>query len=390
MNAMSNDATPTSERPRLRNAGIIIGTFPPGVHNAITDVSGVMVGHATLTHGDGDLIPGKGPVRTGVTVILPHGGNLFQNRVPAAYYQFNGFGKCVGIEQIDELGVLETPIALTSTLSIGRVADALISQAIAANPLIGISMPTVNPFVGECNDAFLNDTQGRHVGHAEVEAALATAVSGPIVEGSVGAGTGMSMFGFKGGIGTSSRCLPEALGGWTVGALVLANFGQAQSLVIDGVPVGQLLHESEEHESEKGSIVIVIASDAPMLDRQLKRLARRAVLGLARTGSMGGNGSGDVVLAFSTAESVRSPLSPKGWVTPLEQIAESGPAGSSEAIDALFQATVEATEEAILNALFRATTVVGRDGNRREALPLERVLPILESHQRIRATKSAI
>ncbi len=389
MNAMSNDATPTSERPRLRDAGVIIGTFPPGVHNAITDVSGVMVGHATLTHGDGDLIPGKGPVRTGVTVILPYGGNLFQNRVPAAYFQFNGFGKCVGIEQIDELGVLETPIALTSTLSIGRVADALISQAIAANPLIGISMPTVNPFVGECNDAFLNDTQGRHVGHAEVEAALATAATGPVAEGSVGAGTGMSMFGFKGGIGTSSRYLPEALGGWAVGALVLANFGQPQSLVIDGVPVGQLLHESEEHESEKGSIVIVLATDAPMLDRQLRRLARRAVLGLARTGSMGGNGSGDVVLAFSTAESVRSPLSPKGWVTPLEQIAESGPAGSTGAIDALFQATVEATEEAILNALFRATTVVGRDGNRREALPLERVLPILESHRRIRSTKRA-
>ena len=386
---MSVESTRSSERPRLRDAGIVIGSIPAGAHNAITDVSGVFVGHATLTLGHGTLTPGEGPVRTGVTVILPHDGNLFQNRVPAAYYQFNGYGKCVGIEQIDELGLLETPIALTSTLSIGRVTDALISHAIATNPLIGITMSTVNPFVGECNDGFLNDIQGRHVGHAEVEFALKSARAGPVAEGSVGAGTGMSLFGFKGGIGTSSRWLPESVGGWTIGVLVLANFGRPQSLIIDGVPVGRLLHEGESHEAEKGSIVIVLATDAPMLDRQLRRLARRAVLGLARTGSMGGNGSGDVVLAFSTAESVRSPLSTDGWVTPLQQIAESGPGGSSDAIDALFQAAVEATEEAILNALFRATTVVGRDGNRREALPLERVLPILELHHRIRRSKRA-
>jgi D-aminopeptidase len=202
-------------------------------------------------------------------------------------------------------------------------------------------------------------------------------------EGSVGAGTGMSLFGFKGGIGTASRTIPDRIGGWTVGALVLANFGQSQSLVVDGVPVGRLLRPSEEEVSDKGSIVIVIATDAPLLDRTLKRLARRAVLGLARTGSMGGNDSGDVVLAFSTALSVRSLLTPVGWVNPMEVVAESGPGGSSDAIDALFQATVEATEEAILNALFRATPVVGRDGNRREALPLDRVLPLLEAYRRL-------
>jgi D-aminopeptidase len=370
-------------RPRAREAGVAIGRLPPGPLNAITDVRGVLVGQTTVWHGEGPLEPGVGPARTGVTVILPHSGNLFLERVPAAYYQFNGFGKCIGIEQVEELGVLETPVALTSTLAVGRVADALISHAIRTNPQIGISMATVNPFVGECNDGLLNDIQGRHVGQAEVDAAIEEASSGPVDEGSVGAGTGMSLFGFKGGIGTASRTIPDRIGGWTVGALVLANFGQSQSLVVDGVPVGRLLRPSEEEVSDKGSIVIVIATDAPLLDRTLKRLARRAVLGLARTGSMGGNGSGDVVLAFSTALSVRSLLSPDGWVTPMEVVAESGPGGSSDAIDALFQATVEATEEAILNALFRATPVVGRDGNRREALPLDRVLPLLEACRRL-------
>ncbi len=369
-------------RPRVRDVGISIGSLSPGTLNSITDVRGVLVGHTTVSFGDGALVAGQGPARTGVTVIRPHDGNLFEERVPAAFYQFNGFGKCIGIEQIEELGVLETPIALTSTLSVGRVADALISHAISGNPEIGISMSTVNPFVGECNDGFLNDIQGRHVGPAEVDAAISSASGGPVGEGSVGAGTGMSLFGFKGGIGTSSRRIPDLLGGWTVGALVLANFGQRRALMIDGVPIGRLL-ESEDSDPEKGSIVMVLATDAPMLDRQLKRLARRAVLGLARTGSLGGNGSGDVVLAFSTAESVRSHRSSSGWVTPVTIVAESGPDGASDAIDALFQAAVEATEEAILNALFRATTVVGRDGNRREALPLDRVLPMLRTYHRV-------
>ncbi|MEZ4532375.1 MAG: P1 family peptidase [Thermomicrobiales bacterium] len=372
-----------NERPRARDIGLRIGTLPTGTHNAITDVPGVTVGQVTVSFGDGQLRPGFGPARTGVTVVLPHPGNLFLDRVPAAFYQFNGFGKCVGIEQIEELGVLETPIALTSTLAVGRVADALISHAISENPEIGVSMSTVNPFVGECNDGFLNDIQGRHVRAEDVAAAIATASGGPVAEGAIGAGTGMSLFGYKGGIGTSSRVVPIDVGGWTVGVLVLANFGRKDALVIDGVPVGRLLNEETGPQVDKGSIVMVVATNAPLLDRQLRRLAKRAVLGMARTGSLGGNGSGDVVLAFSTAESVRSPYSGTGWTAPIELLAESGPEGSSAAIDALFQSVVEATEEAILNALFRAETTVGRDGHVRTALPLERVTAILSAHGRL-------
>jgi len=374
-----------SNRPRARDIGLTIGALPIGHWNAITDVPGVRVGQVTVSHGSGPLRPGLGPARTGVTVILPHDGNLFLDRVPAAYYQFNGFGKCVGIEQVDELGVLETPIALTSTLSIGRVADGLISHAISRNPEIGVSLPTVNPFVGECNDGWLNDGQGRHVRESDVLTAIESANGGPVDEGSVGAGTGMSCFGFKGGIGTASRVIPSSLGGWTVGALVLANFGRPGALVIDGVPIGQLLQDGETV-LEKGSIVMVLATDAPMIDRQLRRLARRAVLGMARTGSTGGHGSGDVVVAFSTADTVRRPFEPEARVIPSAFVAEDGPGGTSELIDTLFQAAVEATEEAILNALFRATTVVGRDDHRRDVLPLDRVIPILRVHGRIPAS----
>lgn len=371
-------------RPRARDIGLTIGILPAGRWNAITDVPGVRVGQVTVSHGSGSLRPGVGPARTGVTVILPHSDNLFLDRVPAAYYQFNGFGKCVGIEQLDELGVLETPIALTSTLSIGRVADGLISHTISRNPEIGISLPTVNPFVGECNDGWLNDGQGRHVGERDVLTAIESASDGPVDEGSVGAGTGMSCFGFKGGIGTASRIASPSLGGWTVGALVLANFGRPGALVIDGVPVGQLLSDAETT-PEKGSLVMVLATDAPMIDRQLRRMAKRAVLGMARTGTTGGHGSGDVVVAFSTAESVRRPFEPEAQVIPAAFVAEDGPGGTSELIDTLFQAAVEATEEAILNALFRATTVIGRDDHRRDALPLDHVIPILRAHGRIPA-----
>lgn len=374
--------TETPARPRIRDLGLEIGVLPVGCCNAITDVSGVLVGHETVWHGNGVLRCGEGPARTGITVVRPHPGNLFLDRVPAAYYQFNGFGKCLGIEQVDELGVLETPIALTSTLSVGRVADGLISAVIDQNPEIGISMATVNPFVAECNDGWLNDIQGRHVGTTEVLAALAAASAGKIAEGSVGAGTGMSCMGYKGGIGTSSRMIPESFGGWTVGVLVLANFGRPGDLIIDGVPVGRLL-QAGASQQERGSIVMVVATDAPMIDRQLRRLAKRAILGLARTGSLGGHGSGDMVIAFSTAQSVRRPLFPEGWTIPARIVAEDGPNGSSAAIDSLFQAAVESTEEAIINALFQATTVIGRDDHMREALPLDRVVPILREYGRI-------
>ncbi len=370
------------ERPRTRDLGITIGELPTGPFNSITDVGGVLVGQVTVWLGNGELRPGSGPARTGVTVILPHRGNLFLDRVPAAFFQFNGFGKCIGIEQIEELGVLETPIALTSTLSVGRVADALISHAIRATPEIGISMSSVNPFVGECNDGWLNDIQGRHISEQDVFRAIELATPGPVAEGTVGAGTGMSAFGFKGGIGTSSRAIPAEFGGWTAGVLVLANFGAKRSLIVDGVAVGRFLDEDDSM-VDRGSIMMIVATDAPMIDRQLGRLARRAVLGLARTGSAGGHGSGDVVLAFSTAASVRRPYDSNGWTLPIEILAEDGPGGSSAAMDALFQATAEATEEAILNALFRATTVLGRDGHRREAIPIERVLQIMRAHGKL-------
>jgi D-aminopeptidase len=374
---MTAPVADTSPRPRAREFGLTIGVLPPGPLNAITDVAGVRVGQTTVSWGDGPLRPGHGPARTGVTVVLPHGGNLFQEKVPGAIHVINGFGKCMGIEQVDELGTIESPIALTSTLCVGRVADALVSHGIRENPEIGITTSTVNPVVGECSDAMLNDIQGRHVTSDHVLAAIEGASDGPVAEGSVGAGTGMTAFGFKGGIGTASRVVPSRLGGWTVGVLVLANYGRRSHLVIDAVPVGRLLGDASSQPPERGSIMIVVATDAPLLDRGLRRLARRAGLGLARTGSMGGHGSGDIVIAFSAAPSVRIPHLAARLTLPVEIVVEGGTTGGGNPIDALFAATVEATEEAILNALFRATTVVGRDGNVSEALPLEMVRPLL-------------
>ena len=368
-------------RPRARTHGIVIGELPCGPHNAITDVAGVRVGQTTLISGDGPLVPGVGPVRTGVTVILPHGGNLFREKVPAATHIINGFGKCIGQEQIDELGVIEGPIALTGTLNVGLVADALVEYSIRENPDIGITTSTFNPVVGECADLDLNDMQGRHVRHEHVLAAIGAASGGAVDEGGVGAGTGMIAFGYKGGIGTASRRTPESLGGFTVGVLVLANFGRREQLVIDGVPVGRLIDEgqtSSENESERGSIIIVVATDAPLLDRGLRRLARRAGIGLARTGSLAGHGSGDYVLAFSNALSTRALHDNGGLTQQIDLLLDRG-----ASIDALFQATVEATEEAIVNAICCAERMVGRDGFVAEALPIERVLPIMRAMGRL-------
>lgn len=380
------------ERPRARQFGIRIGTLPTGPENAITDVGDVRVGQVTLIEGDGPLVPGKGPVRTGVTVVLPHGGNLFREKVPCAIHVINGFGKCMGQEQVDELGNLEGPIALTGTMNVGLVTDAIIAYGVRENPDIGISTSTINPVVGECSDMYLNDMQGRHVREEHVLAAIDAATGGAVEEGSVGAGTGMSVFGYKGGIGTASRVTPNDLGGWTVGVLVLANFGRRDQLRIDGVPVGEALsgrgtwdagRESSgsprpDENTERGSIMMIVATDAPLLDRGLRRLARRAGIGLARTGSIAGHGSGDYVIAFSSSEKVRVPHEPAGLTRSVEVVVEDGPA-----IDALFQATVEATEEAVLNALFKATTVTGRDGNTLEALPLEPVREIMRTHGRL-------
>lgn len=380
---MCTDHTEASRRPRARDLGLITGSLPPGELNAITDVPGVQVGHETLIFGDGPLRPGEGPARTGVTVIRPHPGNLFLEKVPAAIEVINGFGKTTGIAQVDELGTIETPIALTSTLCAGRVADALITDAIRNSPEIGITTSTVNPVVGECSDSYLNDIQGRHVREEHVLRALAAATSGAVPEGTVGAGTGMSAFGFKGGIGTASRRVPEEVGGWVVGVLVLANFGSKRQLMIDGVPVGRLLDLPGPGEPERGSIMMVVATNAPLLDRGLRRLARRTAFGLARTGSMGGHGSGDIAVAFSTNQEVRVPHYPPALTIPVTLLSEGGQGADGRPIDALFQATIEATEEAILNALFRATTVVGRDGHVRKALPIDDVCTLLADAGRI-------
>lgn len=362
--------TGATPRGRARDLGITPGTLPTGPANAITDVAGVLVGHTTIRRGDGPLVRGVGPVRTGVTAILPHGGDLFASKVPAAAEVFNGYGKTIGLVQLAELGQLESPILLTNTLNVGKVADALIGWSLDRHPAIGVTTATINPVVAECNDGFLNDIGGRHVGEAETRAALDGASGGAVAEGNVGAGTGMSCYGWAGGIGTASRLVGEPGGPWTVGALVFANFGRGADLLIVGVPVGRLLAEEADAARDQGSIIVVLATDAPLDARQLGRLARRAPLGLARTGSHGGHGSGDLALAFSTANPI--PHYPAGMVRQVRTVDEGHPI-----LDELFRAAVETTEEAVLNALCAAEPIVGRDGHRRAALPLDRVRALL-------------
>jgi len=363
-------------RPRAREAGVVVGVLPPGPLNAITDVAGVTVGHTTLVQADN--------IRTGVTAILPHRGNLFREKVPGAVFIGNAFGKLAGSTQVNELGEIETPIMLTSTLNVPRVADATIDYmlALAGNE----NVQSINPLIGETNDGYLNDIRGRHVGKDEVFAALKNAQGGAVPEGAVGAGTGTVAFGFKGGIGTSSRKLPASLGGYTVGVLVQTNFGGI--LTINGTPVGRELgryYLKDELEktgatgpanNPNGSIMIVIATDAPLDHRNLQRLAARAMLGLARTGAAGSNGSGDYAIAFSSAESVR--IRPANNRNPVSTLVL-----SNEGMSPLFLAVIEATEEAIYNSLFRATTTTGR-GHTVEALPIDRTLEILRKYHAVR------
>jgi len=349
-----------SERPRAREFGLPLGTLPPGPLNAITDVAGVKVGQVTLREGD--------RVRTGVTAILPHGGNIFQDKVPAGIAIANAYGKLTGSTQVEELGTLETPIILTNTLSVPTAAEALIDYTLAlpGNETVG----SVNPVVGETNDGWLNDIRGRHVTRAHVLEAIRGAAAGLVEEGAVGAGTGTTSFGFKGGVGTSSRRLPESRGGYTVGVLVQNNFGGV--LTIAGVVVGPRLRASEEGPgpAADGSCLIVVATDAPLDARNLKRLARRALLGIPRTGGYYSHGSGDYAIAFSTAAEVRvahRSEAPTRTVTLLRD----------EAASRLFLAAAEAAEEAILNSLFKAERTVGLDGHAAEALPLDRLKPLL-------------
>lgn len=362
-------------RVRFCELGFSLGELPAGEQNAITDVAGVRVGHTTLIAGTGPLLPGKGPVRTGVTVILPHGENLFQQKVTAAVYTINGFGKACGFEQVRELGIIEAPIALTNTLNIGLVLDALFQHSIQENPAIGIRTSSVNIVVGETNDGYLNDLQGRHVRAEHVWAALEKAAPGPVQEGSVGAGTGTICFGWKGGIGSASRVLPDALGGFRLGALVQSNFGSAQDLRILGVPIGSLLaRPGSVIRPDQGSVIVVLATDAPLDSRQLERLCVRVAAGLARTGSSYHPSSGDFVIAFNTAWRIdHNPAS----LTTNRRVLEN----EARVLGGLFQAVVECVEEAVLNSLSCAETIVGRDGHIAYGLPLDQVQELLDRHR---------
>lgn len=349
-----------TEHKRVRDWGISLPGLPCGPLNAITDVAGVGVGHCTINEGDS--------IRTGVTAVLPHFGNLFEAKVPAAVEVINGFGKAAGLSQVRELGEIETPIILTNTLSVGAALDALVEYKIERNPEIGRKFATVNGVVAECNDGWLNDIRARFVKKEHVRAAIAAASRELPQEGNVGAGVGMSSFDCKGGIGTSSRLA----GDYTVGVLVLSNFGMWHQLKIAGVPVGQVLPQpGQAADEEKGSIVMVVATDAPLDSRQLGRIAKRAGFGLARTGSVAGHGSGDFVIAFSTGVKHQEIAEDRFLTVRMRD----------DKLGKLFEATVEATEEAILNALFAAKTLTGRDGNTRQALPIPEVLEVLNSYR---------
>jgi D-aminopeptidase len=369
-------------RVRARDLGIVIGTYASGPLNAITDVSGVKVGHTTLISGEGALKPGLGPVRTGVTVVIPRD-DVWHQKVPAGSFVLNGTGEMTGLAWVSEAGFLEYPIALTNTLNVPRVANGLMTWMIGRYPEIGITDDTLTPVVAECDDGRLNDIQGRHVSEADVVAALNGAMSGPVTEGTVGAGTGMVSYGFKGGIGTASRKLSDKEGGYTVGILVNANHGRRPELVVAGVPVGRLYDAAStvaatamQPGQSEGSIIIIVATDAPLDARQLSRLAKRAALGLARTGSTARHSSGDFILAFSTANII--PHYPAEPTFSLTHLADTH-------MNPVITATVEATEEAILNALTMATTVVGRDGYKVEAISLARLRDILASRTRTHA-----
>jgi D-aminopeptidase len=363
-----------SARPRARDLGLKIGVLPAGPLDAITDVAGVAVGHTTIIRSD--------DIRTGVTAVLPHPGNLYREKVPGAVFVGNGFGKLAGSTQVEEMGDIETPILLTNTTSVPQVSDAVIGYMLALPG--NDDVLSINPVVGETNDGFLNDIRGRHVAPDEVFAAIKNAKSGPVEEGSVGAGTGTIAFGFKGGIGTSSRRLPAKLGGYTVGVLVQTNFGGV--LMIAGAPIGQELgryYLREELQAQgngtdgaKGSVMIVIATDAPLDARNLKRLGARAMAGIARTGSSVSNGSGDYTIAFSTAEQVRIHSLDKALSRHVELL-------TNDAMSPLFEAVIEATEEAVYNSLFQATTITGH-GHTVEALPLEKTIEILKRYKALR------
>ena len=361
-------------RPRIRDLGVAIGVYPTGPYNAITDVPGVRVGHVTKVHGEGELVPGHGPVRTGVTAVLPASGDVFLRRVFAAGYVLNGAGEMTGLSQIEEWGLCETPILLCNTMAVGRVADATVAWLTRRHPRIGSEEDVVIPVVGECDDSYLNDAVGRHVTESDVWTALATARSGPVPEGNVGAGTGMQTFDFSGGIGSSSRIVRIAGIDCVLGALVLSNFGNLEHLRVDGVPIGELLapmYTNLPRRGPAGSIIVLLATDVPLVHRQIGRVCRRAALAIGRCGGFGAHNSGEFILGWST----------------FNRIPRRRPHGRYRAelvldteLDPLHEATVDVVGEAIMNAICAGVAVLGHSGHASPALPVDEVRKLLRKH----------
>jgi D-aminopeptidase len=372
-------------RRRLRDLGFRIGTLPTGPLNAITDVAGVRVGHTTLIEGDGPLVVGEGPVRTGVTAVLPHD-DIFYNRVIAGSFVLNGAGEVSGLTQVAEWGLLETPILLTNTMAVGKVSDAAVKWMTRRFPGIGTDYDVIIPLVGECDDSWLNDAVGRHVRSEHIYRAIEQAAAGPVAEGSVGAGTGLITCDFKAGIGTSSRRVSvgqgEAARTYTLGILVQSNFGVMRSLRVDGAPVGDMLEREFSPDGRRlknaGSIIVVLATDAPLLSSQLVRLCKRAALGIGRVGSFAAHGSGEILVGFSTANKV--PRVTSRMTAAIEVLLD-------EACDGLYEAIVECTEEAIVNSLCMADEMRGPTGHVAPALPLDRLSEILTRHKEATAPR---
>ena len=362
-------------RPRARDIGLAPGIYEPGPHNTITDVAGVRVGHSTIIHGEGRHRPGEGPVRTGVTAILPRAGNVFEDRVVGGGFVLNGAGEVSGLTQVLEWGQIETPILLTNTLAVGAVSEATVQHMVETYPEIGREADVIIPVVGECDDSWLNDIAGRHVRKQHVYEAFETATDGPVQEGSVGAGTGMMTCGFKSGIGTSSRRLPQADGGFTFGVLVMSNFGMMEDLRLDGLPVGRILAPRfaslETRTRIQGSIIAIAATDAPLHTHQLNRLSKRVALGIGRAGSYACHGSGEIVVAFTTANTI--PRHSDTMIYRMNVLMD-------ERMNPLYQAAVEATEEAIVNSLCAADEMVGLDDRKAPAMPLDEVIRLIERH----------
>ena len=363
-----------SKRVRARELDLPLGRFKPGRYNAITDVEGVLVGHSTIIRGDGPLKPGHGPVRTGVTAILPNERNVFMDRLAGGAFVLNGAGEVAGLTQVIEWGLLETPILLTNTMSVGAVSDAVAHYMVEEYPGIGNEHDVIIPIVGECDDSYLNDIAGHHVKEHHVREAITGAKAGPVAEGCVGGGTGMITCDFKAGIGTSSRKLPQVFGGFTLGVLVMSNFGKMHNLRVAGLPVGEVLAERFKGHPRRmhnyGSIIAVVATDAPLLPHQLSRLCKRVALGIGRVGSYAAHGSGEIVVGFSTANVI--PRRTRKLVYKMKILLD-------HRLDPLYEAVMEATEEAILNSMCMATEMSGVNGNSVPALPLDEVSRFLDA-----------